>query len=278
MTAWRRELETLDPKTDYERIVYILSVYEFSWDIEKALEFALFRTYAVPSISGLLSRTGTFRKDTRKRYDDTELILSEIAENGQDSANGRAALTRMNNMHGRYRISNDDMLYVLSTFVMEPVHWLARFGKRAMRPAEIDACVRYYQALGQKMGITDIPESFTAFQDYQRAYEEAEFRYAETNEEIGCLTRDLLLSMYLPRWIAPLGRPAVHALCDPALRRAMGFADPPNWLERGLISALKLRAFALRLLPARRKARLLTKRKRPTYPSGYRINALGTFK
>jgi len=51
MTAWSNELQSLDPETDYERIVYLLSVYEFSWDIEKALEFALFRTYAVPSIS-----------------------------------------------------------------------------------------------------------------------------------------------------------------------------------------------------------------------------------
>jgi hypothetical protein len=44
MTAWSNELQSLDPETDYERIVYLLSVYEFSWDIEKAFEFALFRT------------------------------------------------------------------------------------------------------------------------------------------------------------------------------------------------------------------------------------------
>ena len=101
MPAWSEELKTLDPQTDYERMVYLLSVYEFSWDIEKALEFTLFRSYAVPSISGLLSRTGAFGTQTRKRYDDTELILSEIAENGQDSENGRAAITRMNDMHAR---------------------------------------------------------------------------------------------------------------------------------------------------------------------------------
>jgi hypothetical protein len=195
MTAWSNELQSLDPETDYERIVYLLSVYEFSWDIEKALEFALFRTYAVPSISSLLSRTGAFSKDTRKRYDDTELILSEIAENGQDSDPGRKAIERMNDMHGRYRISNNDMLYVLSTFVVEPVKWLERFGKRAMRPAEIEASVLYYQALGQKMGIKDIPLDFVEFEEYQRAYEATHFHYEDTNAEIGCLTRDLLLSI-----------------------------------------------------------------------------------
>ena len=150
MSRWSKEIAQLDPPVDYERIVYLLSTFEFAWDIEKNLEFALFRTYGVPSISGLLSKTGAFRKDTQKRYDDTELLLAEIAESGQDSVRGQVAMTRINDMHGRYRISNDDMLYVLSTFVTEPKHWLDRIGRRALTTVEIDASVNYYRALGKK--------------------------------------------------------------------------------------------------------------------------------
>lgn len=278
MSRWSEEIETLDPRVDYERICFLLSACEFSWDIEKALEFALFRTYAVPSISGLLSWTGQFRERTRKRYDDTELLMSEVVENGQDSERGQAAIDRINDMHGRYRISNDDMLYVLSTFVVEPVHWLERFGKRAMTRTEIDACYYYYQALGAKMQIREIPDNYAAFETFHHDYEAANFRYAETNAEIGSLTRDLLLSMYLPKWLVPFGRPAVHALCDPPLRSAMGFAKPPHWLEDLLLTALAVRARILRLLPSRRRPRLITKRRRPTYPTGYRITDLGTFK
>lgn len=276
MSKWSKEIEALDPKVDYERICYLLTAYEFSWDIEKALEFALFRTYAVPSISGLLSRTGAFREQTRKRYDDTELLLSEINENGQDSENGQAAIARINEMHGRYRISNDDMLYVLSTFVVEPVRWMERFGRRAMTHTEIVASVNYYRALGEKMGISNIPETFAAFDTYNKAYEAAQFRFAETNNEIGSLTRDLLLSMYLPNWLVPFCRPAVHALCDPPLRRAMGFSQPPRWLEKLMISGLIARARILRILPPRRNPRLITQRRRPSYPLGYDIAALGT--
>ena len=278
MSRWSKEIETLDPEVDYERIYFLLSACEFSWDIEKALEFALFRTYAVPSISGLLSWTGEFRDRTRKRYDDTELLLSEISENGQDSDNGKQAIERINDMHGRFRISNNDMLYVLSTFVVEPVHWLERFGKRAMTPREVAANVNYYRALGTKMGITDIPEDFSAFARYHRDYEAMHFRYAASNAEIGGLTRDLLLSMYLPRPLVPFGRPAVHALCEPALRTAMGFDTPPRWMERLVVAGLRLRARLLRRLPARRRPRRITQRRRPGYPSGYRIIDLGTFR
>lgn len=277
MSRWTKEIERLDSSTDYERIVFLLGSCEFAWDIEKALEFALFRTYGVPSISGLLSRTGAFLSNTRKRYDDTELLLSEISENGQDSALGRASLARINAMHGHYRISNADMLYVLTTFVVEPVRWLERFGHRPMTRKEREAWTNYHRALGSRMGIDTIPEDYEAFDAYGRAYEEAHYRYANSNAEVGEATRDLLLSFYLPKWFVPLGRPIVHALCDPPLRAAMGFRSPPTWLESFVLKGLQVRAALLRRLPSRRRPRLITARRRPTYPGVYRIAELGTF-
>ena len=67
----------------------------------------------MPSISGLLHKTGTFRNETRKRYDDTEILISEVVENGFESDRAHQAISRINAMHGAYRISNGDMLYVL---------------------------------------------------------------------------------------------------------------------------------------------------------------------
>lgn len=53
-------LARLDPEKDYVEIAFLLQCYEFPWDYERALEFALFLTYAVPSISALLYQTGEF--------------------------------------------------------------------------------------------------------------------------------------------------------------------------------------------------------------------------
>ncbi len=48
-TPRRRErvaarIAALDPDVDFEEIALLLYAYEFSWDIERGLEFALFRT------------------------------------------------------------------------------------------------------------------------------------------------------------------------------------------------------------------------------------------
>ena len=76
-----KEIQTLEPAVDYERIVYLMATHEFPFDTTRALEFALFRTYAVPAIGCLLAHTREFIDRTQKRYDDTDLILSEIVEN-----------------------------------------------------------------------------------------------------------------------------------------------------------------------------------------------------
>lgn len=78
----RDQIRGLDPVRDHQRIVHLDVCFEFPFDTTRALEFALFRTYCVPGISGLLDRTGEFGRCPQKRYDDTDLIISEMMELG----------------------------------------------------------------------------------------------------------------------------------------------------------------------------------------------------
>src|SRR5947208_29922 len=96
-----KKIRTLDPVKDHQRIVFLSTCYEFPFDTTRSLEFALYRTYCVPSISALLDRTGEFAARPQKRYDDTDLIVSELMEWGYDSDRGKRALRRMNQLHGR---------------------------------------------------------------------------------------------------------------------------------------------------------------------------------
>ena len=111
-----------------------------------------FKTFAIPSIARLLCATGEFRRDTVKRIEDTDLLTREFCENPLESARGEAALRRLNAIHGQYRISNSDYLYVLSVFVLEPSEWHEKFEWRAMHPNEIEARCNYWLAVGRGMG------------------------------------------------------------------------------------------------------------------------------
>src|SRR3954470_4460395 len=127
-----RRIEQLDPARDFREIYRLTSTYEFPWDINQALNFALFRTYAVPGIGGLTARTGELVHRAQKRYDDTVLILDAMMMHGPTVGDGRTALRRMNRMHGSYDIDNDQLRYVLCTFVVTPIRWMDEYGWRRM--------------------------------------------------------------------------------------------------------------------------------------------------
>ncbi|PCC69607.1 hypothetical protein SAMN02745121_06416 [Nannocystis exedens] len=64
-------------------------------------------------------------------------------EDGPDGPCGAAALARINAAHARHRLANDDMLYVLTTFVTEPARVIERYGRRPLLPAEREAACRF---------------------------------------------------------------------------------------------------------------------------------------
>jgi hypothetical protein len=268
------EIRSLDPMRDHQRIVFLSTCFEFPWDTTRALEFALFRTFAVPRISALLDRTGEFATRAQKRYDDTDIIVSELMEHGYDSERGQRAQRRMNQLHGRFAILNDDFRYVLSTFIYEPIRWNARFGWRPMIEHEKLALFWFWRAVGERMNIRDLPSDTASFEEFNRAFEREHFRYAETNQRVGAATREMFVCWF-PRLFAPMVRSAIYALLDDPLRAAFGFPRA-NFLMRGLVPAsLRERARLLRFAPTRRTPRLRTSMKRSLYPGGYTIETLG---
>jgi hypothetical protein len=269
-----RQIQALDPVRDHAKIQHLSAGYDFPWDTVRALEIALYRTYCVPSISALLDRTGEFRQRTQQRYDDTAIIVAEMCEWGYESGRGREALDRMNFIHGHFKISNEDYLYVLSTFIFEPIRWIDRFGWR--KPCEQEKLAAYYfwREIGKRMGIKEIPPTYEDFERYNLDYERDKFHYADTNQRVGSATRDLFASWF-PRLFAPAVRYGIYAMLDDRMLEAFGFPRPLSFMPPLVRFALKLRGKFVRFLPPRKKPHFFTDIPNRTYPQGYKISELG---
>ena len=269
-----REIERLDPVKDHQRIVHLSFGYEFCWDSIRSLEIALYRTYCVPSISALLDRTGEFYEHTQRRYDDTSILVAEMCEWGYESGRGKEALERMNWAHSHFKISNDDFLYVLSTFIYEPIRWIDQVGWRPTCTNEKLGYYYFWREIGVRMGIRDIPPSYEAFERWSREYERTHFRFTDSNHRIASATRDLFASWF-PRIVTPIVRYSIYAMLDDAMIASFGFPKPLP-LTRPLIRAsLKLRGRALRWFPPRRKPHFFTDNRNRTHRDGYEIGRLG---
>lgn len=276
---WARRSEQLDPVRDSHEISLHVSAYDFPWDNTQALSFALFRTYAVPSIGRLLDATGEFTTRVQKRYDDTGLLLEEVQRHGFGSDRGRSAVRRINQMHAMYDISNADMRYVLATFVVVPKRWMDDFGFRPLSPNEVAATTNYYIELGRRMAIKDLPGDFAGFEQLLDDYERAHFAFDAGGRRVADSTLDLMTT-FPPNSYAPKGlakRFALSLMDEPLLR---AFRYPiPSRFERVLFNgAMRLRARMLRLFPARSNPKWVsTFGYYRSYPAGYEIDQLGTF-
>jgi hypothetical protein len=269
-----REILGLDPVVDNERIVHLDVCYEFPFDTTRSLELALFRTFAVPSIAHLLDQTKEFERRPQRRYDDTDLILSTIAEAGHSSERGRAAIRRMNQIHGRFEIASDDFLYVLSSFVYDPIRWNERFGWRLLVEQERLAAFHFWREVGRLMAIRGIPDEYDEFERFNRDYERSRFRRTDASVRVGEATRDMFAAWF-PGFPRALVEQGIAALMDEPLREAFGFRRPSKVIRAAAIGGLRARSRLVRLVPSRRRPRLRTQMRHRSYPRGYRLDELG---
>ncbi|MFF5982580.1 oxygenase MpaB family protein [Streptomyces olindensis] len=270
------QIRRMDPYRDASEIYRLSAAYEFPWDFARSLELALYRTYAVPAIGRLLAETAELTDHTQKRYDDTSLLLDTIVEHGFGSEQGRTAIRRINQMHRSYDISDEDMRYVLCTFVVMPRRWIDAYGWRRMSSHEVVASVVHYRTLGRHMGIKDIPETYEEFETCLDSYEAAHFAWDEDARRVSDATLDLMVSWY-PRPLAPLLRTAILALLDEPLLRAFRYAPPSAATRAWARRAVRLRGRAVRLLPPRSAPHFARQNwEIKGYPNGYRIADLGT--
>ncbi|KAH0278767.1 hypothetical protein KCU91_g2218, partial [Aureobasidium melanogenum] len=236
---------------------------EFPFLAQKALEFALFRTYGIPSISSLLMQTKQLstKQHASKRMTDTSILMLEIIINPPASKRSTEALARTNFLHSLYgaKISNDDLLYTLSLFLLEPIRWIERYEWRKLTDLEIAAMGLFWLKVGQGMkidfsvlpgakeGWKDGCEFMQELEAWSDKYEEQYMVPSQSNKETADHTTELLLYP-VPAAFKDAGRRVVSALMDKRLRRAMLYPDPPAMLQWLVDSGLAARKLVLRHL------------------------------
>lgn len=257
---------------DAYRIQKIVTELEFPYMFEKALQFALFRTYGIPSISTLLVATSQLSSQATaaKRYVDTTVLIKEFLGHPPTSARTLEAIGRMNYLHRFYqksgRISDDDMLYTLALFVLEPIRWIDRYEWRQLEDFEKCALGTFwkyichvmdipYKVLLPQSGNNSNPNQDPFFIDglhwldelskWADGYEERAMIAHPDNHTLAEQTT-LLLLWHVPATLKPFGKTILTTLMNSQLRTAMGYPNPPPFLLKLVPALLRTRAFFLR--------------------------------
>ncbi|GHJ43929.1 peptidase [Catellatospora sp. TT07R-123] len=259
--------------TDHYAVYRHLALREFGTDMRLGLNLAFYRTFAVPAIARLLLDTGELTERTRKRADDTGLMMYELIAHGPDHPRARHVIAMLNRIHRVYDISPDEYRYVLGTFVFIPTRWIDRYGPRRLRSEERAATWHFYRAVGRLMNIGDLPATWAEFETWFDAYERANFAHDDAATRLIDATRDVLANRF-PKPLRRFAAAAGDALLDEPVRRALGVPRPNPAIRAAVHLLLKLSALVRRLRPVPEPF-FVPGRPSRTYPDGYRLADLG---
>ncbi|KAH1957508.1 hypothetical protein CDV57_07850 [Aspergillus fumigatus] len=241
---------------------------EFPFTALKALQFALFRTYGIPTISTLLLHTSQFSNPSTsfKRYADTGVLIGEFMGFEPTSDRAITALARTKLLHSGYRASGkileSDMLYTLSLFALEPVRFVERYEWRGLSALEKCAVGTYWKSVGDALGISyaalpSVQPGEGGFRDglqwleeiraWSERYEAEKMKAAKANRVVADKTMDVLV-YGMPGWVRGLGVSVATCVMDERLREAMMYDAPPRVIKAVFNAAVVIRRLYLRYL------------------------------
>ena len=164
------------------------------------------------------------------------MLLLEFALNEPTSERATQAIARMNYIHAGYqksgKISNNDLLYTLSLFALEPGRWVNRYEWRSLTDLEQCACGTYWKSMGDVMSISynELPSFEEGWKDGLQWLKEVEDWSLEYEGEymVPAATNKLLadsfleiLCLNLPTSLHSPCKEMLSVLLDARLKKAM---------------------------------------------------------
>ncbi|CAA9964242.1 hypothetical protein PTMSG1_07601 [Pyrenophora teres f. maculata] len=243
------QFANLDYK-DAQKIIAQMGLYEFPWIFLAGKDFAFLRAFAIPGISKVSVAAKEMVSRVGKRYADTTVLVGEFLVNDIDSERACIAINRMNWIHSRYgsKIKMDQMVYTLCLLTCEALQWIDRYDWRQTTALEKHASWVFWNEVGKRMGLTDIPENFEACAEFIEAFEKRHMKPSENNAVIaqGVFT---LYASTVPAFLAPAVRAVLIAFMDTRLSGAFKVATPhTNFVRSFLCLVLALRKYFVRHL------------------------------
>lgn len=250
---------------DAQAILKDLTELEFPKFFGFSIIFALFKTYGIPSVSSLLVATGQLVdvETASKRIADTGVLLLEFALNEPTSERATQAIARMNYLHAGYqkagKITNDDMLYTLSLFALEPARWVRKYEWRKLTELELCACGTYWKSMGDAMDISYsiLPSSIPGWKDglqwldeveaWSLRYEEAYMVPAVTNKQLADSHLEIICMNVPARLLNPCKK-LISVILGERLRTAMMYPESPQVYHTIINGVLGVRKLLLRYL------------------------------
>jgi hypothetical protein len=235
----RRRIAALDPVEDNEEAARLTFevLYGDPIGVHAALLIGFSRQVAVPGIARVIYRGGggeTLR-DVARRIDDTLALFGAFFRWGHSSLRGRAAIARMEQIHERFVITDEQKLYTLATLIFEGERIGRHLGFNPFTANQREASWCFWRGVAEQMPLGGLPSTAGELWRWMLEYEREQWRYTDDGRQVVDRFFEDWTTRWFPRPARGLGRQILLALMDEDLRAVLHLEDPSRrvqWLLR----------------------------------------------
>lgn len=241
----RAEQRRLDPETDAGRISELSYCTRFPrMQFPYHMYYSLFfvRASGAPESARPIDRDGCgyFYRYGDRRADDTTADIFGWMHHGPHSELGRASLERVKRMHDgvgvKWGMPNHVLLHTLACDLTLPDRFMELVGGPRFDEHERRAQLNFWRAVGDGLGIADVPETWEDMVRYVEEYERSEhYRASPEGRRLARGFVDQFCARWFPRPLHWLGRWILLSMVEDHVLEVQGFKRPPRpfvWLTR----------------------------------------------
>jgi hypothetical protein len=234
--ALERRIAALDPEEDHEEVARLTLevLYGDPIGVHAALLIGFSRQVAVPSIARVIYRGGggDTLHDVARRIDDTLALFGAFLKWGPSSPEGQAAIARMERIHARFPITDEEKRYTLATLIFEPDRTARHLGVDQFTAGQREAIWRFWCSVAEQMPLGGLPATSEELRRWMLDYEREHWRYTNDGRRVVERFFEDWTTRWFPRPARHLGRQVLLATMDDSLRATLQLEAPSRHLER----------------------------------------------
>jgi len=197
---------------------------------------ALLKTMSISHLVVQLYGDSQLNRQTYERLNKTRDFIKALITSGIDSEQSTSVFAHINRMHSNLPASNDDFLYVLSTFILEPIRFNRQFSTTQLTKEAIDTLLGFWKEVGSRMNINNIPLSEAQWKAFQIDYEASHQIYSLEGEDLAKKSLNQVVRLSLPFGLRRVAKQLIIGALTDKTRITLGLNKP--WLPARLYLSL----------------------------------------
>lgn len=250
----RREIASLDPEVDYDRIVKLIAEYQFN-EFSFNLGYAVGFHYNVIPSEGSMAMVGTRKAATRpqSRFLDTADLLAGWMHLGSAHPETLKGVERLNRMHMHVAksypesfVKAEDFIYPVAMLIFQADRMRDLAGAPRRPRHEQVALHHFWREIAFHLRstegpLTEFPATYEELEEFIVEFEEREREATPDGVRVSDLMIGQFNDKYFPRILHPLGRALVLAFVTDRVQQRHGIkpaAPALVWLVRRAFRAI----------------------------------------